>query len=148
MATITEVSGRVVKCEVCRRGAIDWNYTFKYSPNTEHYDWFLNIQIETADGQRVFFNTPRVQESVSLAGSIAVVTFNAAKWDEGKKNYVFPEDHPWFRIEGETESVASPGKPSKVTLKPKVAVGDVLKVKGRIKKELASGFVLNHVQRI
>lgn len=124
------ISGAVERVDLCRRRAVDFNYTHRYSPNTEHYIVLLEIQVRTDDGGRVNLVTPAEKMNVTSGGGAAVVTFGSSEFDDTTQRYLFPAQHPWFREEGHN-AVATASKPNDKRLVSKIRVGDRISFKGR-----------------
>ena len=139
MATL-KVSGRLTRVEQRRENEIDWNYSHRYSPNSEHLTNYLDCALEMEDGKIVYFKTPAVAERVTCVPGAAVNSFD------------LPETNPWFRKEG-SKAVATPNDPSDVRIVAAVKVGDVITIQGRIKADRVSKagkpyLVMNHIKLI
>jgi hypothetical protein len=155
MATKTRtltVSGTLTRCKVQDEREADWDYSHRYSPNSEHRCKYLDCAIEDDDGRTFYFKTPRSPYRITLGGPYAIITFSDSQYDEASDRYVFPSDHPWFREQG-TSAVATAGQPSDKTIVPTVREGDRITITGRIKTEATSRrgnayTVLSHIKRV
>jgi len=150
--TTLQVTGRLVWCEVRDEPEVDYNYTHRYSPNAEHRVKFLDCTLATDDGHLYYFSTPRSGYRITSVPGAAVITFRGCKRDQTTGEYVFPVDHPWFRMQG-TIAVATPERAADKMLVAAVKMGDTLTVKGRIKKTGVNSVgkpytALNHVKRL
>lgn len=120
------VTGKVV--DVKSRYEADSYSASRYAPHNEYYAYYLDITLELTDGMRVYFRSPKSVMSVANGGGAAVCTFRDCVWQDGV-GYAFPDDHPWFRRVGQN-AVATAERAADVGLAAKVAVGDVLTVRG------------------
>lgn len=146
------VSGTLIRCDVRDEREVDYNYTHKYSPNTEHRTKHLDCAMTTDDGRTVYFCTPRSPYRVTCVPGAAVVTYDDTVWDQDADRYVWPSDHPWFEQIGDRH-VATRERANDTTLEPKIKAGDRITIRGRIKAERTSRagnpyIVLSHVKRI
>lgn len=100
----------------------------------EYYNVYLNVQGRTIDGDTIYFNSPGIEMHVTSGGPVAVVTFSESNaWIEAPQGYVVESNKP-----------STGGSPSS-----KVQVGQVIAIRGRIKKEYSNGAkALNYVKRV
>lgn len=136
MAAIN-VTGTVIKCEVRKTVAVDFNYTHKYSPNTEHYTIRLNVCIQTADGKRFFFDSPSWSMDATSVPGATVVTFCPDQKDS----------ESWF-VKNDGNGVATAEKANTNDIIPTIKVGDTLSIRASVKAEKPTYTSLNRVKML
>lgn len=133
-------TGTLTKCDTRREKAIDWNYTHRYSPNTEHYQVYLDCAMRLDDGSMIYFKSPSVKMNVANAVGAAIVIYH------------IEDDNPWFAEVGNNR-VATQERSNDNHLYPRIKVGDTITIKGRLKADRVSKVgnaykVLTHVKRV
>ncbi len=104
----------------------------------EETEYDLDVCLRLPSGLAVYFTTPAAHRTVvSCVGdgvAAAVVCYRV----EGSAA-------TWLKEEGRDKAVATPGVPNENRLVPLVAVGDRLRVKGRIKAHKRSRYGTEYV---
>lgn len=129
-----DVMGTVIKCELTRDVDRFGGHRYDAIEGRERYLVRLNIGIQTASGDRFYFDCPPAREVVTCRGGVAIVRFDTSGSSSG-----------WFTETG-TRRVATAEQPNDNKLNPRVRVGDVITVRGCVKSVRSTYTVLNRVR--
>lgn len=132
------ITGRLTKVEAKRIKDPDYLGVGRYSPNSERYLHFLNCCLTTEDGQRYFFDGPKVRQTVTSAPGVAVVLFDV----EG-------EAEKWFEYHGEPgDGVATAQRANSNRIEPRIKVGDIITIRASIKATKPTYMAVNRIKLV
>jgi hypothetical protein len=133
-------TGKITRYEEIVNNAIDYDYTHRYSPNTEHKTICYNVEIIMDNGFKVWFYTPKINYHISFCPGLVIVTFDDKKYNWGKivKN----------AVEKKTGAF-NDYLVSSSSLLPSFEIGQTITITGRTKKEYGSkGITLSNVKLV
>lgn len=135
------VTATITRYEQVISDAIDYGYSHRYSPNSEHKSLSYNVELTTSEGKKVWFYTPKINYKITSCPTAVIVTFEEKKnWQWGK----IVEHSPTKKDGAFNEYIAS-----EQTVDPTFQIGQEIAISGKIKKEYGNkGISLSNVKLI
>lgn len=134
------VTGTISRYFETITNAVDYDYSHRYNPNSEHKSVSYSVELITNEGKKIWFYTPKINYTITSCPKAVIVTFENKKWLWGKivKHDITKNNGAFNEYIVSDQSII-----------PSLKIGQEITISGKIKKEYGNkGISLSNVKLI